>query len=178
VQLLLNPRQAARLAARGGLLTALGLLLIAASALSPTADLALFSLTSLCIAVAVIELGQKQAWIVFLAIALLSLIWPGWFLSYPFWTFFGIFPIIKAALESHFAPWPARLLKQTAANLLLAAAAFIFVRTILLDQAGRFGWWIWPALFLGLQVVIVIYDYALSLMITFYLNRLHGRIRK
>ncbi len=167
----------ARLVSLGGVLTALIVLLNAASVVMPTADLAIFTLTSLAVAVAVIELGKRQAWLVFFAATGLVLIWPGWLPSYPFWTFFGIFPICKALLESRLSVWPARLGKQFIANVLLITAALVFMRIWLTSQVVRYGWWLWPVLFLGLQAGILIYDYALSVMITFYQHRLHDRIR-
>ena len=176
--MLLKPQTAARLVSLGGILAALIVLLIGASALTPTADLAVFTLTSLVMAVAVIELGQQKAWLVLLAATAVSLIWPGWLLSYPFWTFFGLFPLLKAVLESRLPVWPARLVKLLAANVLLIATAFIFVRGLLFAQVALYGWWLWPVLLVGLQVVILLYDYALSVMITFYLNRLHDKIRR
>lgn len=177
----MDSRILSRNVARGGILSALILMAIGASALLPTADLALFSLTSLGMAVAVIELDQRRAWVVFLAVAALTLIWPGWLLSYPFWTFFGIFPILKAVCENRLTRPQARLAKQTAANILLAAAAVLVILVLRLDLLPAWldqaAWWLWLLAFLALQAAILVYDYALSVMITFYLSRLHGRFR-
>jgi riboflavin transporter FmnP len=57
----------------GGLLSALSLLFLVIGTVSPTADLSLYALSSLPVAIAVIELGQRRAWLVYLAVSLIGL---------------------------------------------------------------------------------------------------------
>ena len=73
----------------GGLLAALIIILLAIKLILPTADLALLTLTSLCVAIAVIELGLRPAVLTFAAAAALSLAWPGLAVSYAFLIVFG-----------------------------------------------------------------------------------------
>jgi hypothetical protein len=81
------------------LLTAIVLLFILMSYLSPTADLALMSCASMGIAVAVVRYGYRTAIIVLIASGLIAAVWPGIFFSLPFLLLFGPWPLIKAIME-------------------------------------------------------------------------------
>ncbi len=161
----------------GGLLSALSLLFLVIGAVSPTADLSLYALSSLPVAVAVIELGQRRAWLVYLVISLIGLAWPGLAFTYLFAFFFGLFPILKAVFESRLNRALAALAKLVVGNVLVIAATGLFARDMILAQAAVWGWWYIPVLVVVLQVVILVYDYALGLLITFYLDRLARPLR-
>ncbi|NCC75954.1 MAG: hypothetical protein EOM08_05915 [Clostridia bacterium] len=161
----------------GGLLSALSLLFLLIGAISPTAELSLYALSSLPVAIAVIELGWRRAVLVYLGVSLIGLAWPGFAFTYLFSFFFGLFPILKAAFESRLNRPLAALAKQLTANFLVIAATWLFAREMILAQAGTWGWWYIPALVVALQVVIIVYDYALGLLITFYLDRLARHLR-
>jgi hypothetical protein len=47
-------------------------------------------------------------------------------------------------------------------NVLVIAATWLFARDLILAQAAVWGWWYIPALVVALQVVILVYDYALD----------------
>lgn len=173
---MLNPRT--RAVSLGGLLAALAIVFLVFSALSPTADLSLLALSSLPVAIAVIELGNRRAALVYLAVSLISLAYPGLAFSYLFILFFGVFPLIKAALETKYARPLALLGKQLAANILLMLAAWLFARDVIQVQSEQFGAWFLPGIFVLLQVVIVVYDYALTLLISFYFDRLARHLRR
>lgn len=167
-----------RTVALGGLLAALAVVFVVLSALSPTADLSLLALSSLPVAIAVIELGNRRAALVYLAVSLISLAYPGIAFSYLFILFFGVFPLVKGVLEAKY-PRPLALLgKQLAANILLMLAAWLFARELISLQSDRFGAWFLPGLFVLLQIVIVVYDYALTLLISFYFDRLARHLRR
>lgn len=161
----------------GGLLAALSLLFLVIGALSPTADLSLYALSSLPVAIAVIELGWRRAFLVYLSVSLLGLAWPGISFAYLFSFFFGLFPILKALFESRLKRPLAALAKLLVANVLVIAAAWLFARELILAQAGTWGWWYIPGLVVALQVIALAYDYALGLLITFYLDRLARHLR-
>lgn len=168
----------ARAIALGGLLAALAIVFLVIGAISPTADLSLLALSSLPVAVAVIELNYRRALLVYLAVSLISLAWPGIAFSYMFIFFFGLFPILKAVFEMRLQRPTAALAKQLSANALVLLAAWLFAGDIILAQAAVWGWWYIPALAVLLQVVILVYDYALSLLISFYLDRLARHLRR
>lgn len=161
----------------GGLLAALSLLFLVIGAISPTADLSLYALSSLPVAIAVIELGFRRSFLVYMTITVLGLAWPGFAFTYLFGFFFGLFPILKAFFESKLNRPLAALAKQLVANVLVIAATWLFARDMILAQADAWGWWYIPALAVALQVGVIVYDYALGLLITFYLDRLARHLR-
>lgn len=161
----------------GGLLVALSLLFLVIGAISPTADLSLYALSSLPVAIAVIELGWRRAFLVYVTVSMLGLIWPGLAFTYLFGFFFGLFPILKALFESKLKRPLAALAKQVVANVLVISATWLFARDMILAQADVWGWWYIPALIAALQVSVIVYDYALGLLITFYMDRLARHLR-
>ena len=170
--------ESARAVTLGGMLSTLSLLFLAIGAVSPTADLSLYTISSLPVAIAVIELGLRRAFLVYLAVSLVSLAWPGIAFSYLFCFCFGLYPVLKALFESKLIRPLAALAKQLSANVLILAAVWIFARDLVLAQANVWGGWYIPALVAILQIVIILYDYALGLLITFYLDRLSRHLRR
>lgn len=162
----------------GGLLSALSLLFLVIGAISPTADLSLYALSSLPVAIAVIELGWRRALLVYLGVSLIGLAWPGLAFTYLFSFFFGLFPILKASFESRLNRPLAALAKQMVANILVISATWLFASEMIQAQAAVWGWWYIPVLVVALQVVVIVYDYALGLLITFYMDRLARHLRK
>jgi hypothetical protein len=147
---------------------ALILLALAASAWLPTADLALLSITSLALAIAVIEIGTGNAWIVFAAAGLISLAWPGLAFSWPFLLFFGPYPLLRAMLDSRLPPAMARLTRSIAGLVLAGVAIGIFGLATVRENAERFGAWTWALLPAVSILVISLYDLALGMMIQLY----------
>ena len=164
-------RSLARTVAVGGLLSALALLFISISAFSPTLNLTLLTLASLCIAIAVMELGTREALIVYLAVSAIASAWPGMAFSYPFLTFFGVFPLLKAFAEKRWPRFPAAIFKLIVSAILLAVSVVVFIRPVVLSFLDRYG--LLALIFLsilGLGLVLV-YDYALSLLIVIFQRR-------
>lgn len=155
----------------GGLLTAFILILLAVKVYLPTGDLALLCLTSLCLAVGVIELDLRSALIIFAAAALLSLAWPGIAAAYPFVVFFGPYPLIRALIDRMFGRITAALLKLVTGNILVALAVVFFAWAELQIVADRytFFWLLAPIL---LQAALLAYDYILGILIQFYVVRI------
>lgn len=160
----------ARQLSLGGLLTAFILILLVVKVYLPTGDLALLCLTSLCLAVGVIELDLRPALVIFAAAALLSLAWPGIAASYAFIFFFGPYPLIRALIDKTFGKITAALLKLVAGNILVALAVVFFAWSELTIMADRYTyfWLLAPVL---LQAALLAYDYILGLLIQFYVIR-------
>lgn len=167
----MKARRLTRQISIGGLMTALILVFMAIKQLLPTGDIALLALMSLCIAIAVIELGVKPAIVVFAAASLLSLAWPGIAAGYPFIVIFGPYPLIRAVIDRMFGRVTALLLKLLAGNILAVIAAAFFAWTAIGELADKYTlfWYLVP---IGLQVIILVYDYALGLLIQVYFNRI------
>jgi hypothetical protein len=165
-------RRLAHRASLGGLLTALVLAAIIAAFFSPAADLALFSLASLVVAVAVIELDLGAALAVCLAAGALSLAYPGLAGAYPFLLFFGPYPLIKALCDRHFGRRLSFLCTIAAGNVLAVLAALLFAWPLAEGFQARLGGFFWPLLVVLLEIVLILYDYALGLLIRLYMTRL------
>ncbi|MDW7658748.1 MAG: hypothetical protein SCM11_16390 [Bacillota bacterium] len=161
-------RSRSREIAYGGMTGALILLALTASAWLPTADLALLSITSLALAIAVIETGRRSAWIIYAATGLISLAWPGLAFSWPFLIFFGPYPLLRASLDSRFTPTIAWLTRILTGLTLTGLAIGFFGLSVVRENSERFGIWLWGLLPVGSVLVISLYDLALGMMIHFY----------
>lgn len=159
----------------GGVLTALILVFLALSALSPTADLAFFSLTSLCIAIAVIELGIGKALIVWLAATLLGLAYPGLQLVWPFVFFFGTYPLLRGLIDQKLTRKAAFWLRHGVGLILLAVGITLFMLPLLIEWTGRFGVWLRFAVPPALAILMLVYDYTLTLLVQLYYRRIRSR---
>lgn len=164
-------RRRTRALTLGGLLTALILVFLALSAWSPTADLAFFSLASLIVAIAVIEIDLRGGLIVCLAAGLIGLAWPGAGFTWPFLLFFGPYPLLRAIIDSRHARAKARWLRLTAGFCLLLPGSAIFLLTVGPELASRLGNWRW-ALIPGSAAILFLYDTALGLLIAGYSRHL------
>lgn len=171
--------------AGGGLLTALVLVFILISYLSPTADLALMSMASLGIAVAVVRYGFRTAIIVFLASGLISAVWPGIFFSLPFLLIFGPWPLIKAYIENRFKNPTAVIAKQLIATVIFVIAGVLYLLIFSVDPSDITNIDLlanlpkpafWLAILVIAEIGFYLYDWALTLLITIYMRRLNGRI--
>lgn len=161
----------------GGILTALILLFIIVSAWSPTADLALFSLTSLCMAIAVIEMGIGKALVVWFAASLLSLAYPGLQLAWPFFIFFGTYPLLRALIDTKWPRFKAFLIRHAAGLVMLAIGLALFLLPTIASLTSRLGGWLWVLIPPAGVVLMLVYDYALTLLIQLYHRRIRGAKR-
>jgi hypothetical protein len=89
--------------------------------------------------------------------------------------FFGPFPLLRALVDSHFRRLPAALLRLLAGNLLAALAAVLFAWPMTAGLAEKSGAFFWPLLILAMEAGLLIYDYALGLLIQLYMTRLRRR---
>lgn len=156
----------------GGMLTALILLFLVGKNLAPTADLAFLALTSLVVAIAVIETDIRTAILVYLAASLLSLAYPGLAAAFPFIVLFGPYPLVRALIDSRLSRRAATLMKLAAGNGLSGLAVILFAWPDLQRLASQYGGWLWPVLIVILQMGLLLFDYVLSLLIQFYILRL------
>lgn len=86
--------------ALGGLLTALGVVLMFLTGLIPIGTYALPAIAGVLLIVAVIEIGAKWAWMIYAAVAVLSLLFAAdKEAALLFVLFFGYYPVLKSFLE-------------------------------------------------------------------------------
>lgn len=167
-------RRASR-AALGGVLAALSLLLLYVAALLPSGRIGMVAVAGLVPAVGVISGGLGTGFLCYAATALLGLLLvpdKGCALLYAL--FFGLYPMVKNAIE-RLHRLPAELvLKLVFFNLILVIFLFAFSALLfpLLPQRMQTAL---PLFGIG-NVVFLVYDYGFSKLITCFAARIRKAI--
>jgi len=128
----------------------------------------------LCV-VAVIEYGGSAPWLVYAVTSVLSLlILPNKMPAFMYAVFFGIYPIIKEKLEKHLNRWVAWVVKEIIFNAtifaIIAASKWLFH---LEDSPMGFD----IAFIVLAEVALVLYDIAMTGIITVYIYKIRKRFR-
>lgn len=167
--------------ALGGLLTALGVVLMFLTGLIPIGTYALPAIAGVLLIVAVIEIGAKWAWMIYAAVAVLSLLFAAdKEAALLFVLFFGYYPVLKSFLERISNKVLSWISKFAVFNVAVVACFFLAVNFLQLpeDSFTVFGIYLpWVFLILG-NAVFLIYDIALSGLVATYVEKLHHRVKK
>lgn len=167
--------------ALGGLLTALGVVLMFLTGLIPIGTYALPAIAGVLLIVAVIEIGAKWAWMIYAAVAVLSLLFAAdKEAALLFVLFFGYYPVLKSFLERISNKVLSWISKFAVFNVAVVACFFLAVNFLQLpeDSFTVFGFYLpWAFLILG-NAVFLIYDIALSGLVATYVEKLHHRVTK
>ena len=167
--------------ALGGLLTALGVVLMFLTGLIPIGTYALPAIAGVLLIVAVIEIGAKWAWMIYAAVAVLSLLFAAdKEAALLFVLFFGYYPVLKSFLERISNKVLSWISKFAVFNVAVVACFFLAVNFLQLpeDSFTVFGFYLpWVFLILG-NAVVLIYDIALSGLVATYVEKLHHRVTK
>ena len=167
--------------ALGGLLTALGVVLMFLPGLIPIGTYALPAIAGVLLIVAVIEIGAKWAWMIYAAVAVLSLLFAAdKEAALLFVLFFGYYPVLKSFLERISNKVLSWISKFAVFNVAVVACFFLAVNFLQLpeDSFTVFGIYLpWVFLILG-NAVFLIYDIALSGLVATYVEKLHHRVTK
>ena len=167
--------------ALGGLLTALGVVLMFLTGLIPIGTYALPAIAGVLLIVAVIEIGAKWAWMIYAAVAVLSLLFAAdKEAALLFVLFFGYYPVLKSFLERISNKVLSWISKFAVFNVAVGACFFLAVNFLQLpeDSFTVFGIYLpWVFLILG-NAVFLIYDIALSGLVATYVEKLHHRVTK
>ena len=167
--------------ALGGLLTALGVVLMFLTGLIPIGTYALPAIAGVLLIVAVIEIGAKWAWMIYAAVAVLSLLFAAdKEAALLFVLFFGYYPVLKSFLERISNKVLSLISKFAVFNVAVVACFFLAVNFLQLpeDSFTVFGIYLpWVFLILG-NAVFLIYDIALSGLVATYVEKLHHRVTK
>lgn len=167
--------------ALGGVSAAAALVMMLATAVFPMLDFALPAAAGALMAVIVIEINKKWAFLTYVAISVLSIIIvPSKEVGLLFAMFMGYYPIVKAIFEkakTKALQWGVKLL---CFNVAVVAYYFvtvkIFTDTELMEEAGEMGKFGLLILLAVANVVFVIYDIALTRLISMYYNWLRKKI--
>lgn len=154
------------------MLTALGVVLLTLGSVFQTIDLTMAAIASLCVVLAMIELGGKEALLIYLATALLALlIVPQKLIAAEYALFAGLYPLIKSLAErlGRVLSWVIKLIfANLSLTLLILASKLLFSLPV---ESG----WLLAATYVLVNVTVVVFDIALTKLITFYYIRLQAR---
>ena len=169
------------------LLAAMGVAIMFLGSLIETLDLSMAALASFFCIFAVIELGNTYSWLIFAVTGVLSVIlmpysMVGWF----YLLFFGYYPILKEKFEK-LKPIPAWLIKMAVLNVALVIsmifASFVFYGGNMFEtfivMFGAEDWGIYAAIgiYVLVNVVFIVYDLALTRLISLYIFKLRQRFK-
>ena len=161
--------------ALGGILTGLSVAVMYLGSFIEVLDLSVAVLASLFCIVAVIEINRKWAWGIYAATAILSaLLLPNKFPAAVYLLFAGFYPIIKEQLEGGIR---SRVLSY-AVKLLVFNASFavILVVTVFVLRLPLYSGWMLGGLIALGNLTFVIYDIALTRLITVYVVTIRPRL--
>lgn len=165
----MNAQNSAKKIAHGGMMVVLILLALYSTTLLPFNKLFLLGLSSLFIAISVIHYGKKQAFLVYMASSLLSLMLiPNKGIGLAYLLFFGYYGILKSLIEGFhnlFIEW---ILKLVCFNSAIVGIYLLTSKLFLTEIASSLPLEI---LILVMEVLFILYDYVFSLAIQFYNRR-------
>ena len=160
---------------------ALSVALMALVSIIPNLELALPAISGLFVAVIVIEVDKKWALGVWAAVSLLSLIVvPNKAAAVIYAVFFGYYPVLKSVLESKTPRAVEYIIKVLTFAGVMSLSYFLMIKFMGIDPdlPDFLGKWAIPAIALLGIIAFLLYDYALSKLITFYCLRLSSKLRK
>ena len=156
----------------GGVLLALSIITLFGATLIPGIELTLFALSTVYVAIMIIEFTPNTGWLFYVASVMLTFVLvPNKGGIIPYTIFFGIYAMIKYYIENFkkFSQPVELILKIIFFNLMLVFG-FLFFGTVF-TGAIRIPDIALPLIIIGAQIFFLAYDYILTLVIGFYLKR-------
>lgn len=158
------------------MLSALGVVVLYLGSVIEVIDIAMAVIASLFAIFAVIEYGAASAWSIYAITGVLSAILiPNKFPAIMYILFFGFYPIIKEKIESLSKKALQWALKEVVFNVCLMLLMIIGNYFLMIDIKA------WLAVeivfFVLANATFVIYDIALTRLISFYVFRLRGKFK-
>ncbi|MGL4849964.1 MAG: hypothetical protein ACRC28_13770 [Clostridium sp.] len=158
----------------GGILIALTLVVLYLAQLIQINTLTLLTVASLFVPVALIKCNLKTAWTVYIGSSILSLLLINLEVALMYTIFFGLYGVIKYLAEKKRHHKPTEILiKLVFFNISIFIYYFIFI-SILGPVVTEFPLYV---LLIISEFVFLIYDYGLTLLIAFYMQKIHTRLK-
>jgi len=174
----------------GAMCVALTLVFAGLKYIFPVADFTFLTLSSFCIAIAVILIGIKGGALTYIASGLLISAIFGIFFAIPFILFFGIYPFLKSIMETRINPKILFFVKIILFAGISAAVAFlsaVFAEILEINISSVFERFpfldflyenrVFVFVFV-LTVLFLIYDLVLSSLILFFTKRIQPSLEK
>ncbi|OOM76533.1 hypothetical protein [Clostridium sp. BL-8] len=159
----------AKYIAENGIITALTLAILYSASIIPISTLSILTVASCLIPISIIRTSIKNTILVYIASSILSFFLVTINIAIYYILFFGIYGIIKYFIEKIRNILIELVLKLVTFNMLLSVIYFIGTN-LLINLDTKFPIYI---VWIIAQVVFLIYDYALTIIISFYLSRIH-----
>lgn len=180
--LLKNKIKKSRKIALGGVISALSLLFMLLTAIFPFAEYALPALSGITLAVLVIEINKKTAYLAYAAVGVLSLlIAPVKEAAVLFILLLGYYPILKSSIEhikSRVLEWIVKMSIFNGAILTVyLSMTYIFNMTEALAEVGvalKYGAFIFIVI---ANITFVVYDFALTKLIALYFQLIRPKLK-
>lgn len=156
------------------ILSALGVVILLIGSIIQILDLSMAVIASIIIIYAVIELRGYWPYLIYAVTAILSLLLlPDKFVAVVYTLFCGYYPALKFIFEKKMSRIPEWIFKLLVFNAALSAIVFISVKLLHIPTDEIFFGWL---LYLGGNFVFVIYDMALTNLISLYFFKLKKRL--
>ena len=158
------------------MLVALGSVFMIIGSFVEVLDLTVCALASLIVAFAYLEIGSPYTWLIWLATSLCTALLGG-VLWMEYLLIFGIYPLLKAYIERlrHGLWIPMKLAYALVSCLLLHLLSLLVLGQSLFASESKL-----IALLTAVLVVVMmlLYDYFITVLVRFYCDRLRHRFRK
>ena len=170
----MNNNQRVKSITLSGILLAFTVICVFLAATLPTSRLTLYAVSSLFVAVIIIEVGVKSGWAFYLASSILSVVLVPRLEVIPFVVFFGLYGLIKLYIEKLNSRVLEYVLKLIYFNICLVLGLF-FLKELILDGVKLSA----PVYIVAalLEVVFIVYDYVYTLFIRFYASKLKPKLK-
>lgn len=156
--------------AKGGIITAIGVILIYLSTIIPGNKLFLLSIASCLIPIAVISTSLKNSFIIYFSTSILAFLMSGLTTSViAYALFFGVYGIVKYYIEK-IRKLPIEILLKL---IFFNVCFFIFYNILMLFTSSSLNLKLPIYIFIiGGELIFLFYDYFLTVMIVFINKRL------
>lgn len=156
----------------GGLLTGISVVILYSTSFLPISTISILTIASCIIPICIINSSIKTAFFVYISSSILSFfICPDKNIAIMYSLFFGIYGIVKYIIEQK-----RNMLMELIYKFIFFNISFFIGITIVILLLGEtvsiLPFWL---LWIICQPVFIIYDYALSMIITWYLKKYHKK---
>ena len=153
-------------------LIALTIIILYLNLLLPISTLSILTLASLLVPIALMRGSMKSAILVYVASSIIGFFILPINIIILYILFFGIYGIVKYYIEKINKLPLEILIKLIFFNIIFFISFFVFKLFIKIEITTLPIWLFW----IVAQIVFLVFDYALTLLISFYLDRIHTKI--
>lgn len=165
----------------GGVVAALSLLFMLLAGVTSTLEYAIPMITGALLMVLVTEFGHRFAFLIYIAVSILSLLILGNKEAAVMYVgFFGYYPIIKSLLEGSVKGVFCWIVKYIIFNMAMVGSYFVTTRIFMIsfDDFKELGDFALPLLLLAGNVLFALYDIVLTRLVSIYHYRWRTQIKR